>query len=124
MQIPTRRFNTGGVWNIVPLVCREDENHEHREGLLMSMGFIGNREKHPTARLRIERVDRQKFTCFVGKLDEFRNDSVMNGNAYAPKRVKYSCSDLEDLGRSSELLNKEQASVAVLETLAETGDLD
>lgn len=32
------------------------------------MGFIPAKLADPTCRFRIERVDRQKFTCFVGKL--------------------------------------------------------
>jgi len=46
------------------------------------------------------------------------NDSFFQGNAYQKGRVFYTNADLEDMGKSSELLNRQQASVAVIERLA------
>jgi hypothetical protein len=71
--------------------------------------------RHPTCRNRIERADRQKFTGFVSRLSELENDSFFQGNAYQKGRVFYTGADLEDMGKSSELLNRQQASVAVIE---------
>ena len=106
MQIPCRYFEQLGVWNVVPLVCREDKKYENREGLLFSMGFIPKKVAHPTNRFGIERVDRQKFTCFVGRLEEFQNDTLFTGNAYGKGRLSYHNSDLKDMARSSELINR------------------
>ena len=69
MNIPTREFNSLGAEEVVPLVTREDKNHQNRYGLLLSLGFIPAQVIHPTVRHRIERVDRQKFVGFVSKLD-------------------------------------------------------
>jgi hypothetical protein len=99
---------------VMPLVTREDKNYENRYGLLFNMGWIPDRFVHPSKRVRIERVDRQKFICYVGKVDECKNDSWFQGNAYHKGRLFYTNADLQDLGKSSELLNREQASVAVL----------
>lgn len=88
------------------------------------MGYIPYHVRQPTCRQKIERVDRQKFTCFVGRLEELSNTSLFQGNAYQKGRLFYTSADLQDLARSSELLNREQASVAVLEQLHETGDYD
>jgi hypothetical protein len=52
------------------------------------------------------------------------NSSLFQGNAYHAGRLFYTNADLQDLAKSSELLNKEQASVAVLERLHETGIYD
>lgn len=88
------------------------------------MGWIPFTMRHPTCREKIERVDRQRFICFVSKLDELRNTSMFQGNAYQKGRLFYTSTDLQDLAKSSELLNREQASVAVLEQLHETGNYD
>lgn len=88
------------------------------------MGYIPHTVRHPTCRQKIERVDRQKFICFVGRLEELSNSSLFQGNAYHAGRLFYTNADLQDLAKSSELLNKEQASVAVLERLHETGIYD
>ena len=88
------------------------------------MGFIPAKVRSPTCRHKIEKVDRQKITCFVSKLSELKNDSWFQGNAYQKGRLFYTSADLEDMGKSSELLNREQASVAVLEQLHETGIYD
>lgn len=123
-NIPAFRFNQPGYMEVLPLVTREDKNHQNRQGLILNMGWIPESVRNPTSRLRIERVDRQKFTCFVSRLDELRNHTWFRGNAYHQGRRYYTCADLEDLGKSSELLNREQASVAVLERLHETGIYD
>ena len=65
------------------------------------MGWVPNQVRHPSARLRIERVDRQKFVGFVSKLSELSNKQYFNGNAYQKGRVFYNSSDLEDMGKSS-----------------------
>ena len=52
-RLPTRRFLSNGIEEIVPLVCREDKQHKHREGLLMSRGFVPLIYSHPTCRHRI-----------------------------------------------------------------------
>jgi cytochrome oxidase assembly protein ShyY1 len=109
---------------VMPLVTREDKDHQNRHGLLFNMGWIPFTMRHPTCREKIERVDRQKFTCFVGRLEELKNNSWFQGNAYQKGRLFYTSADLQDLAKSSELLNKEQASVAVLEQLHETGNFD
>lgn len=70
------------------------------------MGFIPYRMKSPSVRHRIDRVDRQKFVGFVSVLSELRNKSLVEGNAYHKGRLFYTCADVEDLGKSSELLNK------------------
>lgn len=67
-NIPTTTFNQDGFLTIVPLVTREDKNHKNRHGLLLNMGYIPGKLKSPTCRLKIERVDRQKFICYVGKV--------------------------------------------------------
>ena len=41
-----------------------------------------------------------------------------NGNAYQKGRIFYNSADLEDMGKSSQLKNQAQASVAVIERLA------
>ena len=88
------------------------------------MGWIPYQVKSPTCRSRIEKVERQKFVGFVSKLSELRNKQWFNGNAYQKGRAFYNCSDLEDMGKTSELQNREQASVAVIERLVETGIYD
>lgn len=88
------------------------------------MGWIPESIKHVTSRVRIEQVDRQKFTCFVSRLDELSNHSWFKGNAYQQGRRFYTSADMEDLGKSSELNNRQQASVALLERLHETGNYD
>jgi hypothetical protein len=57
-------------------------------------------------------------------LAELKNTSWFRGNAYHHGRHFYTCADLEDFAKSSELLNKDQAAVAVVERLAETGVYD
>ncbi len=109
---------------VMPLVTREDKDHLNRHGLLFNMGWIPFIVRSPTCRQKIERVDRQRFVCFVGKVDELRNDSWFQGNAYQKGRLFYTNADLQDLAKSSELVNREQASVAVLERLHETGNYD
>jgi hypothetical protein len=79
---------------VVPLVTREDKNYENRQGLLFNMGYIPFTMRHPTCREKIERVDRQKFLCFVSKLDELKNSSLFEGNAYQKGRLFYTNSDL------------------------------
>jgi hypothetical protein len=88
------------------------------------MGWVPYTVRSPTCRQKIERVDRQRFVCFVGRLDELKNDSWFQGNAYHKGRLFYTNADLQDMGKSSELQNREQASVAVLEHLHETGNYD
>lgn len=110
--------------SVVPLVTREDKDHQNRQGLLFNMGWIPFFVRSPTCRQKIERVDRQRFLCYVGRLEELKNDSWFQGNAYQKGRLFYTNADLQDLAKSSELLNREQASVAVLEQLHETGNYD
>lgn len=110
--------------SVVPLVTREDNDHQNRQGLLFNMGWIPYIVRSPTCRQKIERVDRQRFVCYVGRLEELKNDSFFQGNAYQKGRLYYTSADLQDLAKSSELLNREQASVAVLEQLHETGNYD
>jgi hypothetical protein len=88
------------------------------------MGFIPEKYKNPNTRPNIPRVDRQKFVGFVSRLDELKNRSLFTGNAYQDGRVKYSCADMEDLAKSSQLLNKDQVAVALVERLHETGVYD
>jgi len=121
-NISATRLGQRGYMTVVPLVTREDSEHQNRQGLLFNMGWIPFHVRSPTCRQKIERVDRQRFLCFVSKLDELRNDSWFQGNAYQPGRRFYTNADLQDIGRTSQLLNREQASVAVLEQLHETGD--
>ena len=80
--------------------------------------------RDPTCRHRIERVDRQRFVGFVSKLSELSSRTIFNGNAYQPGRLQFYRSDLEDMGKTSQFINREQASVAVIERLAETGIID
>lgn len=109
---------------MVPLVTREDKNYQNRQGFMFNMGWIPYTVRNPTCRHKIERVDRQRFLCFVSKLDDLKNSSWFQGNAYQKGRLFYTSSDMEDFAKSSELGNKEQASVAVLEQLHETGNYD
>ena len=88
------------------------------------MGWVPAKFRHPTTRSRIERVSRQKFVGFVSKMSELRNKQMFNGNAYQKGRALYNCADLEDMAKGSELLNKNEASVAIIERLAETGNFD
>lgn len=88
------------------------------------MGWVPAKVRHPTTRSKIERVDRQKFIGFVSKMSELSNKQMFNGNAYQKGREFYNCADLEDMGKGCELLNKNEASVAVIERLAETGKFD
>lgn len=124
MNIATREFDQAGFEEVVPLVTREDKNHKNRHGLLFSLGFVPSQVRDPTCRHRIERVDRQRFVGFVSKLSELSNKTLFNGNAYQSGRLQFYRSDLEDMGKSSQFINKEQASVAVIERLAETGIYD
>lgn len=78
------------------------------------MGWIPSHMRSPSCRPRIERVDRQKFVGFVSKLSELSNKQYFNGNAHQKGRLYYNNADLEDMGKSSELQNQEQASVAVI----------
>lgn len=55
-------------------------------GFLFNLGFVPQSVRHPTCRLRIQRVDRQNFVGFVSKLSELSNDRYFNGNAYQPGR--------------------------------------
>ena len=57
-------------------------------------------------------------------MSDLRNQQYFNGNAYQKGRLYYNNADMEDMGKSSELLNREEASVAVVERLAETGTFD
>ena len=91
---------------------------------MLSLGFVPHDLRHPSCRERIERVDRQKFIGFVSKLDELSNKTLFTGNAYHKGRTYYKNADMEDLGKSSELLNQDQASVALIERLNETGICD
>ena len=88
------------------------------------MGWIPFQMRSPSCRPRIEKVNRQKFVGFVSKLSELSNKQSFNGNAYHKGRLYYNNADLEDMGKSSELQNQEQASVAVIERLSETGIYD
>lgn len=123
-NIPCNRFNQEGYMTVMPLVTREDSEHLNRQGLIFNMGWIPFGMRSPTCREKIERVDRQRFICFVGRLEELRNTSWFQGNAYQKGRLFYTSADLQDLAKSSELLNRDQASVAVLERLHETGSFD
>jgi cytochrome oxidase assembly protein ShyY1 len=106
MSITRKDFDQEGYEQIVPLVTREDKNHQKRYGLLFSLGFVPYIVKHPTCRQRIEKVDRQKFVGFVSKMTDLKNDSFFQGNAYQAGRLLYTCADLEDMAKSSELLNR------------------
>lgn len=124
MSIKTWEFDQPGYEQVVPLVTREDKNFQNRMGFLFNLGFVPESVRHPTCRSRIERVDRQKFLGFVSKMSELSNDQYFNGNAYQAGRELFNNADLEDMGKRSELLNRQQASVAVIERLAETGVYD
>ena len=124
MDVAVRNYNIAGFEEVLPLVTREDKDHKNRQGLLFSMGWVPSRYRHPTCRLRIEKVDRQRFVGFVSRMSELSNKQMFNGNAYQKGRELYNCADLEDMGKACELLNKEQASVAIIERLAETGNYD
>ena len=124
MNIKTREFDQPGYEQVVPLVTREDKNYKNRMGFLFNLGFVPQSVRHPTARSRIQKVDRQRFIGFVSKMSELSNDDIFNGNAYQTGRQLFNNSDLEDMGKRSELVNREQASVAVIERLAETGIYD
>ena len=105
-------------------MTREDKNFQNRYGLLFSLGFVPWQVRAPSVRQTIDRVDRQKFVGFVSKLDELNNHSSFQGNAPHPGRNFYTCTDLNDMVSTSDLLNKEQASVALVERLHETGVYD
>jgi hypothetical protein len=72
---------------VLPLVTKEDSNFKNRYGILFSKGFMPKQFKSPTNRPRIERVDRQKFVGFVSRLDELKNKSWFEGNAYQAGRL-------------------------------------
>lgn len=57
-------------------------------------------------------------------MSHLRNKQWFNGNAYQKGRELFNNADLQDMGKRSLLLNQEEASVAVLERLAETGVYD
>lgn len=124
MNIASTEYKIKGYEEVVPLVTREDKNHQNRQGLLFNLGWLPEVVRHPTCRSRIERVDRQQFVGFVSKMSELRNQQCFNGNAYQKGRLFYNNADLQDMGKSSELNNREQASVAVIESLEETGNYD
>jgi hypothetical protein len=94
INIPRHDFEQIGFEQVVPLVTREDKNHQNRYGLLFSLGFVPNSVRHPTCRQRIDRVDRQKFVGFVSRLSELKNNTFLSGNAYQAGRVFYSNADL------------------------------
>ena len=124
MPIATNDFDSPGFEEVVPLVTREDKNHQNRQGLLFNRGWVSAKFRHPTTRAFMERVDRQKFVCFVSKMSHLSNKQWFNGNAYQKGRELFNNADIEDLGKRSGLLNREEASVAVLERLAEIGIYD
>ena len=90
----------------------------------MSMGFVPWVYNHASCRHRLERVERQRFTCFVSKMDEYSNSSLIQGNAPQKGRGIFTNTDRQDLAEYSELENKDQASVAILERLYPTGVYD
>lgn len=114
MNIKTREFDQDGYEEVVPLVTREDKNYQNRQGLLFNLGFIPSSVRNPTCRQRIERVDRQKFVGFVSQMSDLSNRSLFSGNAYQRGRLLFTCSDLQDMSRGSELGNSAQAQVAVI----------
>lgn len=124
MPIRTRDFDTDGVEEVVPLVTREDKNHQNRQGLLFNRGWVPAKYRHPTIRPFLEEVDRKKYVCFVSKMSHLQNNQWFNGNAYQKGRELFNNADIEDMGKRSGLLNREEASVAVLERLVETGIVD
>jgi hypothetical protein len=79
---------------VVPLITREDKNYENRQGLMFNMGYIPFTMRSPSCRAKIERVDRQKFLCFVSRLDDLQNSSLFQGNAYQKGRLFYTSSDM------------------------------
>jgi hypothetical protein len=123
-DVQNREFDTDGFEEVVPLVTREDKNYNNRQGLLLSMGWLPKKFRSPSCRHRIERVDRQRFVGFVSKLSDLSNKQYFNGNAYQKGRDFYANADIEDMVKSSDLENKAEASVAVIECLTETGVYD
>ena len=57
-------------------------------------------------------------------MDEYANSSLIQGNSPAKGRGVFNNTDRQDLVEYSELENKEQASVAILERLSPTGVYD
>lgn len=73
MNIASTEYKIKGYEEVVPLVTREDKQHQNRQGLLFNLGWLPEVVRHPTCRSRIERVDRQRFVGFVSKMSELRN---------------------------------------------------
>lgn len=67
--------------------------------------------------MRIENVHPQTFVGFVSTMDDLGQKGLFDGNAYQDGRLRYSHADLEDMARSSQLKNRKQAEVAVVERL-------
>ena len=57
-------------------------------------------------------------------MEDLGQKGWFDGNAYQEGRLKFSHADLEDLAKGSQLKNRKQAEVAVVERLYEVGDLD
>jgi hypothetical protein len=92
--VPRREFDQFGYEAVMPLVTREDKNYQNRYGLLFSLGFVPSHVKDVTCRQKIENVSRQKFVGFVSRLDELKNTSWFQGNAYQAGRLFYTNADL------------------------------
>lgn len=90
----------------------------------MSRGFLPYKYRHIGDRERIEDVSRQTFVGFVSQLDELKEHGWLQGNAYQDGRQLYSYANLDDLSKTTNFLNRKQASVAVIEELHQLGDLN
>lgn len=91
--------------------------------MLLSQGFIPFIFQHIGSRYRIENVQRQTFVGYVSRLEDL-GDRGISGNAVQQGRQLYSQANIDDIAETSGLKNRKQASVAVVERLHETGDLN
>lgn len=62
---------------------------------------------------------------FVSQLEDLAHQGgLFSGNAYQEGRLHYEYANIDDISKSSGLKNRKQNSVAVVERLFETGDLN
>lgn len=122
--IPRNVNGAGGFEYVLPLVARENEARDKREGLILSRGFLPYKYRHIGDRERIEDVSRQTFVGFVSQLEELQDHGFLEGNAYQDGRQQFTYANIDDISKTTNFLNRKQASVAVIEELHQLGDLN
>lgn len=126
LQCLVPRITNGdhGFEYVLPLVAKENKDRSVRSGLIFSKGFLPKQYQHIGTRLRIENVEEQTFVGFVSQLPELQSHGIFEGNAYQDGRQLYTYANIDDFVRTANFENYNEAKVAIVERLHETGDLN